>query len=47
MSTDSDSGGCIRLVTVDKDGAHERFVQGDDVPLFQGASGPRPAGVMI
>ena len=35
MSTDSSSGGCVRLVAVDATGAHERFIPGDQVPLFQ------------
>lgn len=31
MSSDSSSGGCIRLVTVDKDGAHHKYINGSQV----------------
>lgn len=34
MARDSSSGGCIRLVTCDKDGSHHKYLQGDQVPLF-------------
>jgi len=36
MARDGSSGGLIRLVTVDKDGAAKRTVQGKDVPLILG-----------
>jgi hypothetical protein len=32
MASDSSSGGCIRLITLDKDGPHHTFVRGDQVP---------------
>mmetsp|Transcript_5060 Transcript_5060/g.8801 ORF Transcript_5060/g.8801 Transcript_5060/m.8801 type:complete len:240 (+) Transcript_5060:137-856(+) len=32
MANDCSSGGCIRLVTVDKDGSHHKYIQGDQVP---------------
>ncbi len=32
MASDCSSGGCIRLVTCDKDGAHHRYLRGDQVP---------------
>ncbi len=36
MARDGSSGGLIRLVTVDKDGAHKRTVQGAQLPLVLG-----------
>ncbi len=32
MASDCSSGGCIRLVTLDKDGDHHTYIQGDKVP---------------
>lgn len=32
MSRDGSSGGCIRIATIDKDGAKREFVQGDKLP---------------
>lgn len=32
MASDCSSGGCIRLVTLDKDGAHHTYFRGDQVP---------------
>lgn len=31
MASDCSSGGCIRLVTLDKDGAHHKYIPGDEV----------------
>lgn len=36
MARDGSSGGCIRLVTIDKDGARREFVPGSSVPLHYG-----------
>lgn len=33
MSRDGSSGGCIRLATIDKNGAAREFVQGDKLPV--------------
>lgn len=34
MSRDGSSGGVIRLVTIDKDGAKRQFIPGDKLPVF-------------
>ena len=34
MSRDGSSGGLIRLVTVNADGASRKMVQGPNIPLF-------------
>lgn len=34
MARDGSSGGVIRLVSIDKKGAQESYVRGDEVPLF-------------
>lgn len=49
MSSDCSSGGCIRLVTVNADGAHHKFINGSQAPKFQDELGlPTPAtGGMI
>lgn len=47
MNTDSSSGGCIRLVTVDASGKEERFIAGDKVPLFQDDLPPGSSGGMM
>lgn len=44
MARDCSSGGCVRLVTMNKDGAFERYIPGDQVPLFLGEITP-PARV--
>ena len=46
MSTDSSSGGCVRLNTVDAEGIHRRFVQANELPPMYGelAAGKRPHG---
>ncbi len=31
MARDASSGGCIRLVTVNKDGAHHKYINGAEV----------------
>jgi 20S proteasome subunit beta 1 len=41
MSTDGSSGGCVRLVTVDKTGSTRRFVPQTELPVF-GEELPRP-----
>lgn len=32
MGRDGSSGGCIRLVTIDKDGCHHKYIPGDKLP---------------
>jgi hypothetical protein len=32
MASDCSSGGCIRLVTVNAEGAHHHYLRGDQVP---------------
>lgn len=34
MARDASSGGIIRLVTLNKDGATRKYIPGEDVPLF-------------
>lgn len=34
MSSDASSGGCIRLVTINKEGAHHKYTNGANVALF-------------
>lgn len=41
MSTDGSSGGCVRLVTVDKDGATRQFFPQTELPVFYDEL-PRP-----
>lgn len=36
MSTDSSSGGCVRLNTVNADGIHRKFIQANDLPAMYG-----------
>lgn len=36
MARDGSSGGCIRMVTIDKAGARREFVPGSSVPLQYG-----------
>jgi len=33
MSRDGSSGGCIRIATIDKDGAKREYIQGDKLPV--------------
>lgn len=48
MSSDASSGGCIRLVTVNKDGAHHKYINGSQVALYQDELGlSAPAGAML
>lgn len=39
MASDCSSGGCIRLVTLDKDGAHHTYLRGDQVPYADHPTG--------
>ncbi|GAX72640.1 hypothetical protein CEUSTIGMA_g96.t1 [Chlamydomonas eustigma] len=48
MSSDASSGGCIRMVTVNKDGAHHKYINGSQVALFQDEVGlSLPGGGML
>lgn len=42
MARDGSSGGCIRTVTISKDGVKRNFIPGDSVPV---AAGELPAPV--
>jgi len=48
MARDASSGGCIRLVTVNKDGAHHKYINGSEVPLYHEETDlPRMGGGMM
>lgn len=45
LARDSSSGGCIRLVTITKDGAAHKYISGDKVPLWlEDEPAPAPGG---
>ena len=46
ISTDGSSGGCVRLVTVNKDGATRRFFPQTELPPFYGEL-PQPRQGMV
>ncbi|GAB4822237.1 hypothetical protein N2152v2_009283 [Parachlorella kessleri] len=46
MSRDGSSGGVIRLVTVNKDGAHRRLIKPQEHPTFWDEL-PEPAGMVV
>jgi 20S proteasome subunit beta 1 len=51
ISSDSSSGGIIRMHTVDKDGSEYTFIQGADVPIFgedmEFVQAPEQGGVLV
>ena len=53
MARDASSGGCIRVITCDKDGCHHKYLQGDQVPLYCDdlphpvPGGGGPVGMMV
>jgi 20S proteasome subunit beta 1 len=47
MSRDGSSGGVIRLVTVNKDGAERKMIQGPEVPTFWDELAPSAAAMVI
>eukprot|EP00955_Chlamydomonas_euryale_P107530 365776-Chlamydomonas_euryale.AAC.18 len=50
MSSDCSSGGCIRLVTVNSEGAHHKYINGSQAPKFQdelNVPGPATGGMIL
>eukprot|EP00967_Tisochrysis_lutea_P066713 scaffold87022_cov19-Tisochrysis_lutea.AAC.2 len=50
MASDASSGGCMRFVTIDAEGAHHSYVRGDQVPykdMPQPISSAAAAGMII
>jgi len=47
MARDGSSGGVVRLVTVDAEGARELFLRGDEVPLYGDELAPPNAGGLL
>ena len=41
MARDGSSGGCIRTVTISKDGVKRTFTPGNQVPVAYGEGAPR------
>lgn len=44
MTRDASSGGCIRMVTLNEEGAHHRYIQGDQVRRGAAGQGRAPRG---
>lgn len=47
MARDSSSGGCIRTVTISREGAVEKYIRGDQVPLFHEEILPPGRGMIV